>query len=124
MTGSYYTFPISTMHLSVFSSHGLSADTFSAIFQTFSNVRRNPLQDHFSLKINVPFLITQHGGSDGEASAISATCTFLPRKGVFLPKYLRICIFCCTFAPKMVVYVPPNKVFLHINDKKLWQILN
>ena len=25
--------------------------------------------------------------------------------------YLLMCIFCCTFAPKMVVYVPPNKVF-------------
>ena len=31
--------------------------------RTFLKVRRNPLQDHFSLKINDPFLITQHGGS-------------------------------------------------------------
>ena len=45
-------------------------------------------------------------------SAIPATCTFLTQKKVFfLFKYLRICIFCCTFAPAMVVYVPPNKVF-------------
>ena len=28
-------------------------------------------------------------------------------KGVFLPKYLRICIFCCTFAPEMVAKQPP-----------------
>ena len=34
-----------------------------------------------------------------------------PEKGVFLPKCLRMCIFCCTFAPEMVVHIPPNKVF-------------
>lgn len=30
----------------------IPADTFSAIFKHPQKVRRNPLQDHFSLKIN------------------------------------------------------------------------
>ena len=40
-------------------SHGLSAHTFSALLK----VRRNPFLIVFSLKINAPFLFTQHGGS-------------------------------------------------------------
>ena len=56
----------------------IPADTFSAIFKHSQKVRRNPLQDHFYLKINAAFLITQYGGSDacggngGEFSATSA----------------------------------------------------
>ena len=39
----------------------IPADTFSAIFKHSQKVRRNPLQDHFSLKINTAFLIAQSG---------------------------------------------------------------
>ena len=106
----------STYHLITLSppSHGLSANTF----QPSSKVRRNSFQNPISLKISTRFLITQHGGSgacDGNFSVIPPfppPVHFLLRKRCFfLLKYLRICIFCCTFAPEMVVYVPPNKVF-------------
>ena len=35
-------------------------DFLRTISQTFSNVRRNPFQNPFSLKINTPLLITQY----------------------------------------------------------------
>jgi hypothetical protein len=55
-------------------------------------VRRNPFQDAFSLKINTPFLITQHGRSDacgGMAEKFSPfrhfrhMFSFIPACGVF-----------------------------------------
>jgi hypothetical protein len=39
-------------------------DTSSAIFKHPQKVRRDPFPTPFSLKINVPFLITQNGESD------------------------------------------------------------
>ena len=39
------------------------ADFLRTHFQTSSKFRRNPMQDHFFLKINAPFLITQYGST-------------------------------------------------------------
>ena len=41
-----------------------STDFPQTYSQTVPNVRRNPFSAPFSLKINAPFLITQHGGTD------------------------------------------------------------
>ena len=43
------------------SSHGLSANTFSDLLKKSAEIL---FQYPLSLKINTPFLITQHGGSD------------------------------------------------------------
>ena len=58
-------------------------------------------------------------------SAISATCTFLTQKKVFF------CSNTCVYAffvvplhPKWWFMYHQTRCFLHINDKKLWQILN
>ena len=88
-------------------SHGLSANTF----HHSSKVRRNSLQNPISLKISTRFLFTQHGGSGACGGSFSvipplppfpSPVHFFPEKGVFLPKCLRMCIFCCIFAPEMV----------------------
>ena len=57
------------------------ADLLWTHCQILSNVRRNSPQDHFSLKINTPFLITQTAEvalvtETFRHSATSATCCF------------------------------------------------
>ena len=51
------------------SSYGLSTDAFSALLKKSAEIL---FQYPLSLKINAPFLITQHGGNGGVFSATSA----------------------------------------------------
>jgi hypothetical protein len=46
--------------------------------RTFSKVRRNPFEHPFSLKINVPFLITQYDGSGAYGGSFSVIPPFPP----------------------------------------------
>ena len=61
---------------------------------TLSKVRRNSPQDYFSLKINTPFLIIQHGGIDacgGMAEKFPPLPPFPPHV-VFIPSRLQLIV--------------------------------
>ena len=66
--------------------------------RTFSKVRRNPLQDHFYLRINTPFLITQHGGS-GACGGMAEKFPPFPPHVVFIfrVRFLRFSVFTFPF---------------------------
>ena len=77
------------------SSYGLSTDAFSALLKKSAEIL---FQYPLSLKINTPFLITQHGGSDacgGMAEKFPPLPPFrhmfsyIPACGVFRKKFLR-----------------------------------
>ena len=54
------------------------------------NVRRNPLQTPFSLKINTPFLITQHSESGDYSGNISAIRHFTTLYNMPPPKKIKL----------------------------------
>ena len=109
---------------------GLSANTFSALLkspQKFISYSFLP-ENQCTILIYAAWRkwrlwrkLLRHSAT----SAIPATCTFLTQKKVFF------CSNTCVYAffvvplhPKWWFIYHQIRCFLHINDKKLWQILN
>ena len=75
--------------------------------RTFSKVRRNSFPAHFSLKINTPFLITQHGGSDacgGMAEKFPPFPPLSPHVIFISHEFLRFSVFTFPFPEGALEY--------------------